>query len=141
VLVLAGAVALERALEGLLGLLGLDGAALDGAGVVAGLYLGATGLRRLLYDADSAASGRGLYRTAWSLAAVLAGAAVTVTVSIVLRPASPEAGWFGGAVPPLAMALTLLAAEPVVWIATRRRSGMARNPDAGEAEEDAPPTS
>lgn len=140
VLVLAGAVALERALEGLLGLLGLDGAALDGAGVVAGLYIGATGLRRMLYDADSAASGRGLYRTAWSLAAVLAGTAVTVVVSIVLRPASPEADWFGGAVPPLAMALTLLAAEPLVWIAARRRRGMAKDAESDAADE-LPPTS
>lgn len=140
VLVLTGAVALQRALEVLLGIFGLDGTALDGAGVVAGLYLGATGLRRLLYDADSAGSGRGLYRTAWSLAAVLAGTVVTVIVALVPRLAASEggAGWFTGAVPPLAMALTLLAAEPVIWIATRRRAGMAGEADEEAEEEDSP---
>lgn len=141
VLVLAGAVALQRALEALLDVFGLDGAALDGAGVVAGLYLGATGLRRLLYDANSAGSGRGLYRTAWSLAAVLAGTAVTVVVSVVLRFAAPEGGtgWFAGAVPPFAMALTLLAAEPVIWIAVRRRAGMRAEDVESEADEETSP--
>ncbi len=132
-LVLAGMVELQQAIQGLLGWAGMESGGLDRIGLLAGLYVAATGLRPLLYLPME--RNEGLYRMAWSLVAALSALAAAIVALIAIRLAAPAfAESFAGDLTPILAACAALALGwAVTLIATRRREAMVE--ETGETED------
>lgn len=125
VLVLAGMVELEDALQALLAWFGMESGGLDRTGMLAGLHVALLGLRPLFYVPIE--RNEGLYRMACSLAAALsalAAAAIALVVIDLSAPAFAES--FVGSMAPFIAALLALAIGALATkIAVRRRERVA----------------
>ena len=132
-LVLAGMVELQQAVQDLLAWAGMESGGLDRIGLLAGLYVAATGLRPLLYLPME--RNEGLYRMAWSLVAALSALAAAIAALVAIRLTAPAfaESFVGGMAPVLAACAALGVGWATTKIATRRREGMAG--ETGEAEE------